>query len=106
MCSQKKSIPRRSISKANTQFTRLGALFLLLMSPFFEEKTGFQGQIELTRVATVRAKYLENEIFPGQGKVGILWIAREISKGLGKSGNLKINSYGRLVQEGKGCSFS
>ena len=34
---------------------------------------------ESIRVATVREKYLENEIFPRSGKSqGILWMAREI----------------------------
>ena len=52
------------------------------------------------RVATVRAKYLENEIFfqvrekpgnfvDGQGNLGRTWKIRK------KSGNLKINGYGR-----------
>ena len=40
-----------------------------------------------SRVATVREKYLENEIFSRSGKSqGILWMARETKKGLGKSG--------------------
>ena len=40
------------------------------------------------RVATVREKYLENEIFSRSGKSqGILWLARETKKRLGKSGN-------------------
>ena len=52
------------------------------------------------RVATVREKYLENEIFSRPGKSrGILLMAREIEKGLGKSGNLKINGYGRQSSE-------
>ena len=57
------------------------------------------------RVATVREKYLENEIFSRSGKSqGILWLAREIWRGLGKSGksltgNLEINSYGRQSSE-------
>ena len=35
----------------------------------------------------VREKYLENEIFSRSGKSqGILWMAREIEKGLGMSG--------------------
>ena len=35
--------------------------------------------IDADRVATVREKYLENEIFPRSGKSqGILWMAREI----------------------------
>ena len=41
----------------------------------------------MVRVATVREKYLENEIFSRSGKSqGILWMVREIKKGLGKSG--------------------
>ena len=67
----------------------------------------------LVRVATVREKCLENEIFFRSGKSqGILWMAMEIKKRLGKSGNLKIDSYGSLqkiiysVQKGKGCTFS
>ena len=41
------------------------------------------GQGNLERVATVREKYLENEIFSRSGKsLGILWMAREIKKGL------------------------
>ena len=40
------------------------------------------------RVATVREKCLENDIFSRSGKSqGILWMVREIQKGLGKSGN-------------------
>ena len=40
-----------------------------------------------SRVAMVREKYLENEIFSMSGKSqGILWMGREILKGLGKSG--------------------
>ena len=71
--------------------------------------------IETCRVATVREKYVENEIFSRSGKSqGILWMAREIQKGLGKLGKSqgiwKINSYAgslqKLVQEGKGCTFS
>ena len=51
-------------------------------------------------VAVVREKYLENEIFSRSGKSqGILWMASEIEKGLGKSGNLKINGYGRQSSE-------
>ena len=55
------------------------------------------------RVATVREKYLENEIFSRSGKSrGIFgwsgnlertWKVRE------KSGNLKINGYGRQTSE-------
>ena len=49
------------------------------------------------RVATVREKYLENEFFSrsgksfasGQGNLERTWKVRE------KSGNLKINGYGR-----------
>ena len=38
----------------------------------------------ISRVATVRKKYLENEIFSRSGKSqGILWLAMEIWKGLG-----------------------
>ena len=41
----------------------------------------------ITRVAMVREKYLENGIFSRSGKSqGILWKAREIQKGLRKSG--------------------
>ena len=62
----------------------------------------------------VKEKYLENEIFSRSGKSqGILWIAREIRKGLEKSGNSKkkMAVAGSLqknysVQEGKGCTFS
>ena len=43
--------------------------------------------VDQHRVAMVREKYLENEIFSRSGKSqGILWIIREIYKGLGKSG--------------------
>ena len=39
------------------------------------------------RVATVREKYLENAFISRSGKSqGILWMARESWKGLGKSG--------------------
>ena len=48
----------------------------------------------------VREEYLENEIFSRSGKSqGILSMARAISKGLRKSGNLKINGYGRQSPE-------
>ena len=51
------------------------------------------------RVA-VREKYLENEIFSRSGKSqGILWMAREIWKGLGKSGHSKINGNGKQSSE-------
>ena len=44
----------------------------------------------------VRENYLENKNFSRSGKSQrILWMASEIKKGLGKSGNLKINGYGR-----------
>ena len=52
------------------------------------------------RVATVREKYLENEFFSrsgnfvvGQGNLEKTWKVRE------KSGNLKINGYGRETSE-------
>ena len=52
------------------------------------------------RVSTVREKYLENEIFSrsgnfvdGQGNFERTWKVRE------KSGNLKINGYGRQASE-------
>ena len=52
------------------------------------------------RVATVREKYLENEMFSrsgnfvdGQGNLETTWKVRE------KSGNLKINGYGRQTSE-------
>ena len=58
----------------------------------------------ICRVATVREKYLENEIFfhirgklgnfvDGQGNLERTWKVRE------KSGNLKINGYGRQTSE-------
>ena len=74
--------------------------------------------LSLTRVATVREKYLENEIFSrseksenfvdGQGNLGRAWKVRE------KSGNLKVrvNGYGRRMSKnlffsrGEGCTFS
>ena len=44
-------------------------------------------QERLYRVAMVREKYLENEIYSRSGKSqGILWMAKEIQKGLAKSG--------------------
>ena len=67
------------------------------------------------RAATVREKYLENEIFSrsgkswnfvdGQGNLERTWKVRE------KSGNLKIwqvvfRKFIYSVQEGKGCTFS
>ena len=40
---------------------------------------GNSGQLYTIRVATVREKYLENEMFSRSGKSkGILWMAREI----------------------------
>ena len=51
---------------------------------------------ETVRVATVREKYLENEIFSRSRKSqGILWMARTW-KVREKSGNWKINGYGSL----------
>ena len=38
------------------------------------------------RVAMVREKQLENEFFPGQGKVRVLWSVMEIGKGHQKPG--------------------
>ena len=57
-----------------------------------------------SRVATVREKYLENENFSKSGKSqGFLWMARKnlerTWKVREKSGNLKINSYGRQASE-------
>ena len=69
------------------------------------------------QVATVREKYLENEIFSRSGKSqGILWMAGNLErtwKVREKSGNLKINGSGRQfsenfiysVQEGKECTL-
>ena len=59
----------------------------------------------MSRVATVRKKYLENEIFLGQGKVGEFcgWNGQgKLERTLKireKSGNLKINGYGRQSSE-------
>ena len=54
----------------------------------------------MIRVATVREKYQENDIFfrsgkfiDGQGNLERTWKVRE------KSGNLKINGYGRQSSE-------
>ena len=42
------------------------------------------------RVATVREKFLENEIFPRSGKSqGILWMAREIRKDFKSQGKVR-----------------
>ena len=60
--------------------------------------------VAIIRVATVREKYLENEIFfqvreksgnfvDGQGNLERIWKVRE------KSRNLKINGYGRQSSE-------
>ena len=47
-----------------------------------------------------QSKYLENEFFSRSGKSqGIFWMVREFYKGLGKSGNLEINGYGRQTSE-------
>ena len=54
----------------------------------------------ISRVAMVREKYLENEIFfQVRAKSGNFVDGQKISKGLGKSGKLKINSYGRQSSE-------
>ena len=56
--------------------------------------------LEATRVAMVREKYLENEFFfQVREKSGNLVDGQENKKGLGKSGNLKINVYGRQSSE-------
>ena len=51
----------------------------------------------------VREKCLENEIFSRSGKSqGILWMVKEIQKGLGKSGKsqgIRKNGYGRQYSE-------
>ena len=45
-------------------------------------------------------EYLENDMFSRSEKSqGILWMVREIQKGLGKSGNLKINGCGKQTSE-------
>ena len=56
------------------------------------------------RVASVREKYLENDIFPGQGKVREFCVAghgnlERTWKVREKSGNLKINGYGKQTPE-------
>ena len=58
------------------------------MSGKIGAKSGYIAvEATIFRVATVREKCLENEIFSRSGKIhGILWMAREIWKGLGKSG--------------------
>ena len=44
----------------------------------------------MDRVATVREKYLENEIFSRSGKSqGILWMAREFRKDLESHGKVR-----------------
>ena len=62
--------------------------------------SGHAGDI---RVAMVREKYLENEFFPGQGKVrefcGWPGKSRKDLESQEKSGNLKINGYGRQSSE-------
>ena len=70
---------------------------------------------QASRIATVREKYLEKEFFSrsgnfvdGQGNLERTWKVRE------KSGNLKINGYGKqssenlfiLFKRGKGCTCS
>ena len=43
---------------------------------------------------------ISGKFFSRSGKSrGILWMVREIKRGLGKSGNLKINGYGRQTSE-------
>ena len=62
-------------------------LLPLNMYPFTLDIVKMRKFYDNFRVATVREKYLENEIFSRSGKSqGILWIAREIWKGHGKSG--------------------
>ena len=58
------------------------------MSGKIGAKSGyFAVEVTVFRVATVREKYPENVIFSRSGKNhGILLMAREIWKGLGKSG--------------------
>ena len=70
------------------------------MGLFFQEITF----ITEFRVATFREKSLENEIFSRSEKSqGILWMVREnlerTWKVWEKSGNLKINGYGRQTSE-------
>ena len=70
------------------------------------------------RVATVREKYLENEIFSRSGKSqGILWMVREIRKDLASQGKVRefenkwlwqadFRKFIYSVQERKTCTFS
>ena len=103
---------------------------------FFKTKIGIRNALQVStctekyRVATVREKCLENEIFsrsgknvwkmkffPGQGKVREFcgWLGKFLErtwKVREKSGNLKRDSYGSLqkiiysAQKGKGYTFS
>ena len=89
-------------------------LFYLFLSGALLGVEFFPLQGCLPTLATVREKYLENENFfqvreksenfvDGQGNLERNWKVRE------KSGNSKINDYGRQiysVQEGKICTFS
>ena len=52
--------------------------------------------VSIHRAATVGKKIWKMKFFPGQGMSGNLQMARKIWKGLTKSGNLKINGFGRL----------
>ena len=51
-----------------------------------------------------QGKYLENEFFSRSGSQGIVWMVREIWKGLEESGNLKINGYCSLQKLYLFCS--
>ena len=51
-----------------------------------------------------QGKYLEKGIFSRSGSQGIVWMVREIWKGLEKSGNLKINGYCSLQKLYLFCS--
>ena len=73
----------------------------------------------MSRVAMVREKYLEDEFFSRSEKSqGILWMAREIKKGLRNQEKVReienkwllwqavVRKFIYSVQEGKGCTFS
>ena len=69
-----------------------------------------QKNLNSVRVATVRKKYLENEIFSRSGN---FMNGQGNLEGLGKSGNLKkkmamgvLRKFIYSVQKGKGCTFS
>ena len=75
---EKSTRPLTMVSALSYRTSRICLYCKILISPYF------------LLVATVRENYLENEFFFRSGKSqGIMWVVREIEKGLGQSGKIR-----------------